>query len=105
MLDLLCAHEDAFWFAEPVSAAEVPDYASVISNPMDFATIRRKLRGGAYGEDLQGRGLPHARAVGGQLKQPLVRPCSPRPSAPPDVVGGTDIFCRTPVKLCLWFRV
>ena len=44
MLDLLCARDDAFWFAEPVNAAEVPDYALVISTPMDYATIRRKLR-------------------------------------------------------------
>ena len=51
VLDLLCARDDAFWFAEPVNAAEVPDYALVISTPMDYATIRRKLRSGAYGGD------------------------------------------------------
>lgn len=35
-------------FAYPVPLIELPDYSSVISNPMDFSTMREKIDGHAY---------------------------------------------------------
>ncbi|KAK6785606.1 hypothetical protein RDI58_019061 [Solanum bulbocastanum] len=35
-------------YAEPVDPEELPDYHEVIDNPMDFTTIRNKLRTGSY---------------------------------------------------------
>ncbi|XP_078432890.1 uncharacterized protein LOC144704354 [Wolffia australiana] len=35
-------------YAEPVDPEELPDYHEIISNPMDFETIRTKLADGAY---------------------------------------------------------
>lgn len=35
-------------FYDPVSPEEVPDYHSVIKNPMDFSTMKKKLRNGEY---------------------------------------------------------
>ena len=36
-------------FAERVTDKEAPDYSDVVSNPMDFATMRTKINGMAYG--------------------------------------------------------
>lgn len=35
-------------FSEPVDPNELPDYREVISNPMDFGTVRKKLASAAY---------------------------------------------------------
>ncbi|XP_049374565.1 uncharacterized protein LOC125839610 isoform X1 [Solanum verrucosum] len=35
-------------YAEPVDPEELPDYHEVIDNPMDFTTVRNKLRTGSY---------------------------------------------------------
>ncbi|XP_051136208.1 uncharacterized protein LOC127254904 [Andrographis paniculata] len=35
-------------YAEPVDPEELPDYHDVIEHPMDFATVRNKLRNGLY---------------------------------------------------------
>ena len=40
--------EDAKWFAQPVSEADVPDYESVIATPMDYSTVSGKLESSAY---------------------------------------------------------
>ena len=45
-LSLLCelaAHEDAWPFLEPVDARDVPDYHSVVKDPMDFSTLKKRL--------------------------------------------------------------
>ncbi|XP_028399770.1 tyrosine-protein kinase BAZ1B-like [Dendronephthya gigantea] len=44
----LMRHEDSWPFIEPVDISEVPDYAEIISNPMDFGTIKRKLMAVEY---------------------------------------------------------
>ena len=41
-------------FFSTVDAREVPDYYEVIQNPMDFATIKRKLEVGITGSTLHG---------------------------------------------------
>ncbi|OAE22074.1 hypothetical protein AXG93_4111s1000 [Marchantia polymorpha subsp. ruderalis] len=35
-------------FAEPVDAAQVPDYYDFIKDPMDFGTMRKKINKNAY---------------------------------------------------------
>lgn len=35
-------------FAQPVDAEVVPDYYDVITNPMDFATMKKRLAKGLY---------------------------------------------------------
>ncbi|VFQ91785.1 unnamed protein product [Cuscuta campestris] len=35
-------------YAEPVDPEELPDYHDVIEHPMDFSTVRNKLRNGSY---------------------------------------------------------
>ncbi|KAK2141441.1 hypothetical protein LSH36_1097g00005 [Paralvinella palmiformis] len=40
----------ASWFTQPVDAREVPDYYEIIENPMDFATIKRKLEASQYSD-------------------------------------------------------
>lgn len=37
-------------FGEPVDLEEVPDYTTVVSEPMDLRTIGEKLDGGLYGD-------------------------------------------------------
>ncbi|EDV21222.1 uncharacterized protein TRIADDRAFT_60216 [Trichoplax adhaerens] len=39
----------ASWFLKPVEENHAPGYYDVITNPMDFSTIRKKLESGAYG--------------------------------------------------------
>ncbi|XP_047354195.1 bromodomain adjacent to zinc finger domain protein 1A isoform X2 [Vespa velutina] len=45
-------HRDSWPFLSPVTKDEVPDYHDIISNPMDFGTIKYKLGNGGY-ENLQ----------------------------------------------------
>lgn len=40
----------ASWFTEPVDPAYAPDYYSIVKNPMDFGTIKKKLESGSYGD-------------------------------------------------------
>ena len=37
-------------FKEPVSESDVPGYREIITNPMDFGTMRSKIEQGKYGE-------------------------------------------------------
>lgn len=48
LLEQLCAKDPQEIFAEPVDTEEVPDYMDVVKNPMDFSTMRAKLRSGEY---------------------------------------------------------
>ncbi len=48
LLGEMRARDDAVWFAQPVDLAEVPDYLAVVANPMDYATVSRKLHAGEY---------------------------------------------------------
>ncbi|CAM6112048.1 unnamed protein product [Calypogeia fissa] len=43
-------------FAEPVDATQVPDYYDIIKEPMDFGTMRKKIKKGSYKtvEDFEG---------------------------------------------------
>ncbi|KZC06179.1 Bromodomain adjacent to zinc finger domain protein 1A [Dufourea novaeangliae] len=41
-------HRDSWPFLSPVTKDEVPDYHEIISNPMDFGTIKYKLNNGEY---------------------------------------------------------
>ncbi|XP_011707887.1 PREDICTED: bromodomain adjacent to zinc finger domain protein 1A isoform X4 [Wasmannia auropunctata] len=41
-------HRDSWPFLSPVRKDEVPDYHDIISNPMDFGTIKYKLGNGDY---------------------------------------------------------
>ncbi|XP_076283321.1 ATP-dependent chromatin assembly factor large subunit isoform X3 [Lasioglossum baleicum] len=41
-------HKDSWPFLSPVTKDEVPDYHDIISNPMDFGTIKSKLSNGVY---------------------------------------------------------
>ncbi|XP_034176912.2 ATP-dependent chromatin assembly factor large subunit isoform X2 [Osmia lignaria lignaria] len=41
-------HRDSWPFLSPVTKDEVPDYHDIISNPMDFGTIKYKLNNGEY---------------------------------------------------------
>ena len=36
------AHDDSLFFREPVDAAEVPDYYSVVTDPMDLSTMQAR---------------------------------------------------------------
>lgn len=40
----------ATWFTQPVDPADAPDYYTIVENPMDFGTIKRKLETGKYPE-------------------------------------------------------
>ncbi|THH20047.1 hypothetical protein EW146_g1247 [Bondarzewia mesenterica] len=48
ILSDLQAHPQGWPFREPVKTEEVPDYHEVISNPMDFGAMERKLETGQY---------------------------------------------------------
>ncbi len=37
-------------FAEPVSDEDAPDYSDIVKNPIDLATMGKKVESGAYGE-------------------------------------------------------
>lgn len=53
LLTEVMKHEASWPFLRPVLQKEVPDYYDVISNPMDFGTIKYKLNMGEYMEDVQ----------------------------------------------------
>ncbi|XP_036367348.1 SWR1 complex bromodomain subunit bdf1-like [Octopus sinensis] len=38
----------ASWFTRPVDPLEAPDYYTIVKNPMDFSTIRKRLESGYY---------------------------------------------------------
>lgn len=44
----IAKHGDSWPFERPVSRSDVPDYYTVIENPMDFAKIKSKLNLGEY---------------------------------------------------------
>nr|XP_022913840.1 bromodomain adjacent to zinc finger domain protein 1A isoform X1 [Onthophagus taurus]XP_022913841.1 bromodomain adjacent to zinc finger domain protein 1A isoform X1 [Onthophagus taurus] len=48
LLAEIIKHKDAWAFVRPVQKNEVPDYYDIISNPMDFGTIKYKLNMGNY---------------------------------------------------------
>jgi len=52
MLRQMHAREEAAWFENPVSLGDVPDYLTVISQPMDYSTMGKKLAEGEYSADL-----------------------------------------------------
>ena len=39
----LAGHEDAWPFGAPVDARDVPDYYTVVKDPMDFATLKERV--------------------------------------------------------------
>jgi len=44
-------HEYAWPFIAPVDSVEAPDYNEVVTNPMDFGTIQKRVDEGYYEED------------------------------------------------------
>ncbi|VEN51779.1 unnamed protein product [Callosobruchus maculatus] len=48
VLDLIQAKDTNEIFSEPVNLEEVPDYTTVVTEPMDISTMRQKLDEGAY---------------------------------------------------------
>ncbi|XP_058468248.1 bromodomain adjacent to zinc finger domain protein 1A [Malaya genurostris] len=48
LLDDILKHSESWPFDRPVSVKEVPDYYTIIKNPMDFAKIKSKLNMGEY---------------------------------------------------------
>ncbi|KAL5583614.1 hypothetical protein UlMin_016056 [Ulmus minor] len=48
ILDKLQKKDTYGVYAEPVDPEELPDYHDVIEQPMDFATVRKKLANGSY---------------------------------------------------------
>ncbi|GMH25505.1 hypothetical protein Nepgr_027348 [Nepenthes gracilis] len=48
VLDKLQKKDTYGVYAEPVDPEELPDYHDIIENPMDFATVRKKLANGSY---------------------------------------------------------
>lgn len=50
VLDLIAAKDTNDIFSEPVDLEEVPDYLTVVSNPMDLSTMRVRLDVGDYAD-------------------------------------------------------
>lgn len=48
LLDMIAAKDTHEIFIEPVDLNEVPDYTSVVTNPMDLSTMKEKLESGQY---------------------------------------------------------
>ncbi|XP_059487532.1 bromodomain-containing protein 1 isoform X3 [Neocloeon triangulifer] len=48
VLDQLISKDQGEIFAEPVDISEVPDYTTVVTNPMDFSTMKQKLNDQEY---------------------------------------------------------
>ncbi|CAG9862101.1 unnamed protein product [Phyllotreta striolata] len=48
ILDLIHAKDTNEIFTEPVDLEEVPDYLTVVTDPMDLSTMRKKLDAGQY---------------------------------------------------------
>ena len=53
MLRQMQAREEAAWFEHPVSLVDVPDYLALISHPMDYSTMGKKLAEGEYSASLR----------------------------------------------------
>lgn len=53
LLSDVMKHETAWPFLRPVHLKEVPDYYDIITEPMDFGTIKYKLNMGEYSTDSQ----------------------------------------------------
>ena len=51
ILECLAADPIGAWFLEPVTEQEAPNYRLVVTDPIDFRTIRQKLCDNRYGED------------------------------------------------------
>ena len=49
LLEEVKAHEDAWPFAAPVDARDVPDYYQIIRDPMDLSTVATRLAGSDTG--------------------------------------------------------
>ena len=47
-VERISAHDSSRFFSDPVTEEVAPGYFSVIKNPMDFFTIRKKIRGREY---------------------------------------------------------
>jgi len=47
-LDALIQHECAWPFLLPVDLKEAPDYYGIVTNPMDFTTLQKKIDEGVY---------------------------------------------------------
>lgn len=50
IMNILWKCKDAEWFQKPVDVVElnIPDYNKIITNPMDFSTIKKKLNSNSY---------------------------------------------------------
>jgi len=48
IVDHLIAHPKSYWFRAPVDAAMLPDYHTIIQQPMDLGTVKEKLEAGEY---------------------------------------------------------
>jgi len=53
-IDKICRHDEYNLFAERVSEKEAPGYYDVVTQPMDFGTMRCKLENGKYGSGSKG---------------------------------------------------
>ena len=53
LLRLICTHlqneKSAYLFLKPVNNEEIPNYRKIISNPMDLATVSRRVDSNYYG--------------------------------------------------------
>ena len=50
MLQLIGKHRWAYPFKRPVTDKEAPDYKDIITNPMDFATLKKRIETGAVAD-------------------------------------------------------
>lgn len=50
LLKEICKHPHSIWFGEPVDYVRlnIPDYPTIITHPMDFSTIRKRIETGVY---------------------------------------------------------
>jgi hypothetical protein len=51
VIDVMLLRPEAAWFDMPVPTEAVPDYLDVITQPMDYSTVRARLDKMEYGED------------------------------------------------------
>lgn len=50
MLSAIAKHKWAYPFKRPVTDKEAPDYKEIITNPMDFTTLKRRVETGQVGD-------------------------------------------------------
>ena len=50
MLGAVVKHKWAYPFKRPVTEKEAPDYKDIVPNPMDFATLKRRVETGAVAD-------------------------------------------------------